>query len=1119
MRNRIAILGVLEVYTVAMRLTVVLLAGFFGSAAAFAAPQAVAWTTAAAPCWATTTGSCWVNFTPTGVSGTYSTLGVPWDTSGHHTNQLVGTGSTGTGITCIWTKISGPSITIDSPTSCTTTVNGGGAVPAGYYVMHLKATDNMGATSEVDLDVGAIGIDANGAVIYDDDGTTGNKRKIFKAMIALGYNPWGREDERDVAGAMLQIANNLYYSGQASLWSVPGQGTVSYPFAGVGFGLPGASLNGQCTIGAATCAIHNSERLSLSSLPTWIQIGNSADGGTLFRVCSTSATTGNATLTFCYDGRGMSAPATFTGTGQIIPDQTWPDATVVGEYRIQGSGTLFATDSQRNLCPAGVPGPPGPVAYSTGTVALNHSVNPTVAVGTGTTFTSDMVGQMLRVTGATHSGGTSFTFWRQITAFTDTTHITMDHAYPSDADDLSGLSFKIVGQRVISLQFQDTSYTPPASYYGLQFLFGCESETAAFGGGAHDLPAFNATTQSGMTFSYINSLGANGAFGPNFYGTGLALQSFALRSGYQPAQTAAYNIDDYWIRDPQNCSGYCIGGENYNFTGSFLGGVADSLFNPSTQVSFTDIRPWAASAVSLFNTIHATCNVGADTRDQSADQLWLTEAALFDPDPTYKASWLTALGSMGSGAGVLGRDQLCKQPDNSFANNALAGQTAYVPIVHFTNGSAIGTVSMSSPFQDLTHIGTGNENLCWGGASGTITVANGSASATLASGSLGAAGGSLTGTSYDIVITDTTSSPHYVGFFDFTFSGSAVTFAALWPGASGTFSFLIVGKDTYQNSGGITAIGPDPASSTTNLQWSEGWACTQGGIAGASPTTQITLNRPWDDAVTGGSLHATGDYYFYASVGYGVGVAGYYFQPYQLGMKTYTMQALAKYSSDATVKAGYQAIVPLVGQVMHDKGYAPDTKGVFYARDQLTCEPLVTPNGATKFFSSQGVACGGTGLLGYPPYFTNTEFADRVNSAEAFHGFDAYFEAQCAISAGACDAARSFVDGVYGGMYGNCDQTAPGYYCDTHFLDNSGELSDGAIGAYRWYGFFFGISMGHEWPAERLLTYSQSPPRSVPPPKFISIPGSLMAWVKHKLSARQGLPLAAAATVSIRSYR
>jgi hypothetical protein len=67
--------------------------------------------------------------------------------------------------------------------------------------------------------------------------------------------------------------------------------------------------------------------------------------------------------------------------------------------------------------------------YSTGTVAINNDA--TTVVGTGTTFTSAMVGRQILLED----------FWYTISAFTDTTHITIDRPYMGT--NLSGASYMI----------------------------------------------------------------------------------------------------------------------------------------------------------------------------------------------------------------------------------------------------------------------------------------------------------------------------------------------------------------------------------------------------------------------------------------------------------------------------------------------------------------------------------------------------------------------------------------------------------------------------------------------------------------------------------------------------
>ena len=96
-----------------------------------------------------------------------------------------------------------------------------------------------------------------------------------------------------------------------------------------------------------------------------------------------------------------------------------------------------------------------------------------------------------------------------------------------------------------------------------------------------------------------------------------------------------------------------------------------------------------------------------DTRDSGYLGAWLALAAEFDPDPVQQANWQTQLGQL------LIRDQKCKGADNSWANGFL-WNNASVPL-NMTNGSPVATGANIPPA------------ICFGIASGTMSVVNGSA--------------------------------------------------------------------------------------------------------------------------------------------------------------------------------------------------------------------------------------------------------------------------------------------------------------------------------------------------------------------------------------------------------
>lgn len=1046
-------------------IALILIAGF-----AAAAPTAKARSSATAPCWSG--------------DATLANLGASLDVSGNNINTLYANDSINA-VDYTWSKVSGPgTITFGSVNGITTTVT---FTAPGAYVIGLLVHDSMGASSTFNLTVGTLAYDKNGIVIQPN----ANADLIFDKMIAFGKNPACFEDWMHARMVFLQIANNTYWTNSASVWSTYGQGTVSYPLSGIGPVLPGASVCGTTSCNGSTVSstdmsfwIHNSERLSLGTLPTWIVLGGLGQAGELIRICNAGATTGDALLTVCYDGRGISSYP--YGNAGVTAAASHPNGEVVGEYRIHGTGTLFSTDSQRPLAPAGLPGPPGPVKYSTGSVAFSGAGLTTVTLSLGS-WTSPTVqaGYMLRVSG-THGGGTPFVWWAIINSVNSTTTATVSRSWPSDADSATGLLYQVTGPRYIALEFADTALgdkgdglciagdaTKCGTHLFAVNLMGCERETDCYATTAFDMPPLNSDLETGMHYSYKNTQGdGNQPFATEFYSTSMGELSFFLRSGYTPAQTEAQLIGDYWINDPEFHGGYAHPYSPFYLNFGVIGAYASMMINPSSVMKPWNLRKWAIEGKTYFDANTTACNGGQyDTRDQSLLEAAVVLPAIFDLDSNYNGTWKSGVTS------ALTHDQNCKRADNSFGVSPFTtSPNIYITPVVLTHGSAIGIG---------TGFGTnGPSSICSGTDTGTIDVTNGSFSATLFSGTLG-----NMATNSHIAIYDTTSSPRYVGTFVFSFSGSAVILAGKWPGATGRFTFMV--EDISHNGNGAsTSIGIGDESDTDNIRLQETWACIR------NSSTQITLIKPWDDYVTDGvdtagtPKHLTGTnsgtYYLYASPD---GVGGYYQQPFMFGIKTKIMNWAAKYVNDSTIKAGFDALLPGMGQWYHDVGFDTYTNGTYYSTLHNSCRPTVAPKSAadppdTSTFFYINEVCGQDGLAGYP---SSGEFQSRVNNAEAFPAVMAYYDAQCLLGKTQCDAARDFGDKVYFGIWGDCSMTAPGLFCDGHHISNlDGELTDtgpsGGLGSYKWPGFWFGMGMQHQWPAKRIpvhLTKSQQSGKSL----------------------------------------
>lgn len=1017
----------------------------------------VLWTSASAPCWAATSPE----------------IGIPWDTSGHHTNQLIGTGSTGTGsITYAWSITAGPnSPTIVSPTSATTTVTG---VVAGQYTAKLCITDSTGSSCNT-LTIGALGIDANGIVIPSDP----NVSKFFIAIIALGYNHHCYADERAITGTKLQISQNPYPALAAS-WLTKATGTISYPFGGVGPGSfqvgcygSGSSggtvpvLSAGITATATSIAITHAECLhGLLNLPTRIYIGPPG-AVEVVRITATTATTGNATLTVGYDGRGQSGSNT-TNFQQVVSAKAWSMGASLGEMVIVGSGTSFISDAVRPWCPSGAPGPPGPVVYNTGTVTLTAG-SPTVTLSGGTwdistlpaffdpqmNFTSGFI----RIT-ATHASGTPFVFIGKFLSLTDSTHAVLDRPAPTGVDG-TAFSYKITSQEWWSLEFSQSGLT----YRALQQPLGCESETVAFTLSDEDISSLDYTIQSSMGISYVLAIGvAQSQFGPNFYGTGIAARKQYLRSGITAWLDFANSIDENWVRDPEVCGGLC-GGLALLLGGGAMGGIIDKVLNHSTILNWLDISNFALSGAAKALT---NCNAD-DPRDDGYQQAWLASIALFDPDPTRQTAYTTGLRNWNT------RDLTCRRNasdgygttnssnDSLYEVNSWAGSSQWN-----TGGSPALTLTNNSTSATGTGLTAG---LCAGQNDGTDTihVITGSTVATVLSGTV------LAGTR--IYIVDTSVSPPYVGTSEYTISGNTVTLALVWNGSIGDFKYMYEDNSLGASYSAIGtspqdwAVGGTPTDIATGLtnnrMLRKHWACKY------VDSGHLILNRPWDGA-NGSSYHIAH-----------ANVEGFEVQEFMLGVKSFALK-LGSLHPDATIAATNKTLRGQLGVWMATYGVdlngpgtdlvPTGTLGTYYDRVFDSCEPPGQPNITTPFYSihggidSLGLA-DGCGIMGIKQS-TNGELPARVNTAEAYHALEGYYEYQCTLGRLQCDAARAFIDLRYAAIYGKCSMTSGGgatYFCDSHYVNEAGELSNGAIGNYKWYGFFFGMGMGDQWPAVEQL--------------------------------------------------
>ena len=316
-------------------------------------------------------------------------------------------------VTYFWQELSGPSrLFFSNRSSGTPTISG---IVYGDYVMQLTVTDVSNNQTVATQDIGAVAMDSKGIVVNADP----NADAMFGNMIAFGNNPWGYADYWEQHAMYLRLADYTA-SGWVSSgpqWEQTGAGTVSYIWNGMaispGDRSSGGSLTAGITATTLSIPISNASCFDFTVFPTRIMI---AAGGPdeEVRICSASATSGAATLTACYDGRGQSAAS-------------WNSGSQVGQDKVIGSGTKFITDPVTAVCPGGAPGPTGFASYNTGEVTL--TAGSATMMGLGTAWTSGMTGAYVRVP-ATH-GGTAFIFLAQIAAVDSGTSITLNRIYPA----------------------------------------------------------------------------------------------------------------------------------------------------------------------------------------------------------------------------------------------------------------------------------------------------------------------------------------------------------------------------------------------------------------------------------------------------------------------------------------------------------------------------------------------------------------------------------------------------------------------------------------------------------------------------------------------------------------
>jgi hypothetical protein len=355
---------------------------------------------------------------------------------------------------------------------------------------------------------------------------------------------------------------------------------------------------------------------------------------------------------------------------------------------------------------------------------------------------------------------------------------------------------------------------------------------------------------------------------------------------------------------------------------------------------------------------------------------------------------------------ALAWDQACKGASNSYPQYYSGGENGGGQTITINNGDTAAT-------------GTGiPASFCPRTAGGTASIVSGASQITSASISI------ASGVGY-IVISGTQGGGVTPLILKMQYSGSGTTvqLAGVWPGDTGTINFQIESNSNTLTVSPFSAS--DPAYGQMNAcQWNS--------------STSITLLRPY----TGPS----GTAYLATSNLVGVGT-----QPFIASIKAKQQEWSVEATTGAT-QTSYQTNLTNLANWIYTDGLDPATGGMYYGVNFAGCNPKMTAAASDGGYSILNAECS------YWPNAGGKSVA-RPLLAEGASALVSAYEAN------PTEPVKAIIDQYYANMYGQ--QYASGVPSAEGGI-NMEFLFDQYLIADKWYGFFYGMGMAHQWPAVRV---------------------------------------------------